>query len=31
MAVTPLFDLRTDVQMRSTNIGHGDKCWEKKP
>jgi hypothetical protein len=30
-ATTPLFHRRTDVQLRSTCIGHGDKCWEKKP
>jgi hypothetical protein len=30
-AMTSLFHRSTDVQMRSTCIGHGDKCWEEKP
>jgi hypothetical protein len=30
-AATSLFHRSTDVQMRSTCIGHGDKCWEEKP
>jgi hypothetical protein len=30
-AVTLLFHRRTDVQLRSTCIGHGDNCWEEKP
>jgi hypothetical protein len=29
-AATPLFYQRIDVQLRSTCIGHKDKCWEEK-
>jgi hypothetical protein len=30
-AATSLFHRHADVQLRSTCIGHGDMCWEKKP
>jgi hypothetical protein len=30
-AATSFFHWSTDVQVRSTCIGHGDRCWEKKP
>jgi hypothetical protein len=30
-AATLLFHRSTDVQTRSTCIGHGDKCWKEKP
>jgi hypothetical protein len=29
VAAASLFHQSTDVQMRSTCIDHGDKCWEE--
>jgi hypothetical protein len=29
-AATPFLHRGTDIQTRSTCIGHGDKCWEEE-
>jgi hypothetical protein len=30
VAATPFLHWGADVQMRSTCIGHGDKCWKEE-